>query len=127
MHLNRILSPMKTLNVRGRLIALDKPRVMGIINVTPDSFYAGSRVNADSLLAHVERMQREGADFIDVGGYSSRPGADDIPLDEELRRVIPVVKAVIQVFPDIMLGVDTFRSEVARQSLMEGVCLINDI
>ena len=117
----------KTLNVRGQLIMLDKPKVMGAINITPDSFYAGSRFSADSLLAHVEKILKEGVDFIDIGGYSSRPGADDVSADEELTRVVPVVKAIIKIFPNTIISVDTFRSEVAHQAIEEGASLINDI
>jgi dihydropteroate synthase len=99
---------------------------MGIVNITPDSFYAGSR-QTDSVLDRVERMWQEGASFIDIGGYSSRPGADDIPLEEELNRVIPVVKTLQHSFPDILLSIDTFRSEVARQAILEGAVMVNDI
>jgi dihydropteroate synthase len=100
---------------------------MGIVNLTPDSFYAGSRFNADSVLTRVEQMLADGADFIDVGGYSSRPGADDISLDEELKRVIPVVKAIQKIFPQAILSIDTFRAEVARQGIAEGASMVNDI
>lgn len=117
----------KTLNIHGRLIVLDQPKVMGVLNITPDSFYSGSRFNADSILAHVERILKEGADFIDVGGYSSRPGAEDIGLDEELNRVIPVIKAIVKIFPETIISIDTFRSEVAYQAVTEGASIVNDI
>jgi len=124
---SKIFSHNKTLNVGGRLVDLTVPKVMGIINVTPDSFYEGSRYTTDLVLNHVERMLKEGADFIDVGGYSSRPGADDISLDEELTRVMPSVKAIRKHFPEILLSIDTFRSEVAKQALGEGATIVNDI
>ena len=124
---NTIFSVNKILNIGGRLMDLRQPRVMGILNVTPDSFYKDSRVNADNVLTQVEQMLKEGADLLDVGGYSSRPGAVDIPVEEELKRVLPVVKAIKHVYPDAIISVDTFRSEVAKQSLDAGVDLINDI
>jgi dihydropteroate synthase len=127
MQQSKIFSGNKTLNVGGRLIDLRQPRVMGILNVTPDSFYKDSRVNADNVLDQVEQMLKEGADLLDVGGYSSRPGAVDISVEEELKRVIPVVKAIKHVYPDAIISVDTFRSEVARQSVEAGADLVNDI
>lgn len=127
MQQSKIFSVNKTLNVGGRLIDLRLPRVMGILNVTPDSFYKDSRVNADNVLDQVEQMLKEGADLLDVGGYSSRPGAVDISVEEELKRMIPVVKAIKHVYPDAIISVDTFRSEVAQQSVEAGADLINDI
>jgi dihydropteroate synthase len=127
MQQSKIFSVNKTLNVAGRLIDLRQPRVMGILNITPDSFYKDSRFNADNVLDQVEQMLKEGADFLDVGGYSSRPNAVDIPVEEELKRVIPVVKAIKHVYPDAIVSVDTFRSAVARQSIEAGADLINDI
>jgi dihydropteroate synthase len=127
MQQSKIFSVNKTLNIGGRLIDLRQPRVMGILNVTPDSFYKDSRVNANNVLDQVEQMLKEGADFLDVGGYSSRPGAVDIPVEEELKRVVPVVKAIKHVYPDAIVSIDTFRSEVARQSMEAGADLVNDI
>ncbi|NPA43569.1 MAG: dihydropteroate synthase [Chlorobi bacterium] len=112
---------------REELIDLSRPRVMGILNVTPDSFYAGSRVSQDDLLYRAEKMLREGADFLDVGGYSSRPGAEDVPESEELKRVIPAVRAVHEHFPEARISVDTFRARVAREAVEAGACMINDI
>lgn len=106
---------------------LSQPRVMGILNVTPDSFFKGSRVSPENVLDVAERMLKEGADFIDVGGYSSRPGAVDISVDEELKRAIPVVHALKKVFPDTVVSVDTFRSEVAHQAIQAGADVVNDI
>jgi len=119
---------MMTLNCKGTLIDLTKPRVMGILNLTPDSFYDGGRYKEEkSILSQTEKMLVEGATFIDVGAYSSRPGAKDIPVKEEINRIVPVVKLLIQKFPEILISTDTFRSEVARQCLQEGAALVNDI
>jgi dihydropteroate synthase len=125
---SKLFSTNKTLNVQGKLIDLSVPKVMGIVNVTPDSFYEGSRF-ADPLaiLKQVEKMATEGADFIDVGGYSSRPGATDISEEEELQRVLPVVQSIRKEFPDLIVSIDTFRAEVAKQAVMMGAGMINDI
>ncbi|WP_298760509.1 dihydropteroate synthase [uncultured Psychroserpens sp.] len=101
---------------------------MGILNVTPDSFYDGGRFrNKSMVIRQVETMLSDGATFIDVGGYSSRPNADHISEAEELKRVLPIVELVIKNFPDVLLSIDTFRSEVAKQAIDAGACLINDI
>jgi dihydropteroate synthase len=118
----------QSINCKGELITFDKPKVMGIINITPDSFYEGSRHREmNDILKQVDRMMEQGADLIDIGGYSSRPGADDIPLQEELDRVIPVIRNVANKFPQIRISVDTFRSDVAGQALDNGAAMINDI
>ena len=118
----------QSINCKGELITFDKPKVMGIINITPDSFYEGSRHREmNDILKQVDKMMDQGADLIDIGGYSSRPGADDIPLQEELDRVIPVIRNVADKFPQVRISVDTFRSEVARQALDNGAAMINDI
>lgn len=117
-----------TLNCRGRLIDLSTPRIMGILNSTPDSFYAGSRVpGIDQALARAEAMLRDGADFLDLGGYSTRPGADQVAEDEELRRVVPLVEALVRAFPEALISIDTFRSQVAREALGAGAAMVNDI
>ncbi|MBT8281831.1 MAG: dihydropteroate synthase, partial [Muriicola sp.] len=117
-----------TLNCKGTLIDLKEPRVMGVLNLTPDSFYDGGKYKSEkNILSQTEKMLNEGATFIDVGAYSSRPGADHIPVEEELNRILPVVKLLLQNFPEILLSIDTFRSEVASQCLEEGAALINDI
>lgn len=101
---------------------------MGILNVTPDSFFDGGRyTHGNTFLLQAEKMIREGADFIDVGGYSSRPGAVDIPEEEELNRVIPVIQAVKKEFPTVIVSIDTFRSRVAHTAVNEGAALVNDI
>lgn len=117
-----------TLNAGGRLIDLSKPKVMGIINITPDSFYAGSRKQGiDEALHQAEKMLSEGATFLDLGAYSSRPGADDISVQEETERLLPVVETIVRRFPEAILSVDTFRSKVAEAAIMAGAHIINDI
>ena len=116
------------INCKGRLIDLSVPKIMGILNITLDSFYdGGRRTSLEEHLAQAERMLLEGADFIDIGSYSSRPGAKDISEEEELQRILPVVEALVDKFPDILISIDTFRSEVARQSVEAGAAIINDI
>lgn len=116
------------MNAGGRLIDLSTPIVMGILNVTPDSFYDGGQFEkVDIIRRHVERMVTEGATIIDVGGYSTRPGADDVPETEELRRIIPVIKQIRQDHPDTYISIDTFRSAVAREAVSAGAHIVNDI
>jgi dihydropteroate synthase len=125
---NNVFYTNKTLNVGGAIMLLDTPRVMGILNVTPDSFYDGGRFKDEqSVLAQVKKMIDEGADFIDVGGYSSRPGSPDINEDEELGRILPVLALIKHHHPKCVLSVDTFRSGVARQAVKAGASIINDI
>lgn len=101
---------------------------MGILNITPDSFYDGGKYkNEKSILAQVEKMLVAGATFIDVGAYSSRPGADSVSVDEELRRILPVIELLVNEFPEIILSIDTFRSQVAQRSIETGAALVNDI
>ena len=100
---------------------------MGILNITPDSFYKNSRTNHENILLKAGKMISEGADILDIGGYSSRPGAVDISEDEELRRVIPAIELIADKYPDFPISVDTFRSNVARRSIKSGACMINDI
>ncbi len=117
-----------TINCKGRLIDLSIPRVMGILNVTPDSFYDGGKHKGrDSILRHAGRMLEEGATFLDVGAYSSRPGATDITGVQEEERILPVIEWLMEAFPQSILSVDTFRSEVARKCLDRGAAMINDI
>ena len=116
-----------TLNCKGKLISLDAPKIMGIINITPDSFYKNSRTNRENIVGKVGQMIAEGVDFIDVGGFSSRPGAADVPETEELKRVIPAVRLIAKYFPDIPISIDTFRSKVVNEAVNAGACMINDI
>jgi dihydropteroate synthase len=119
---------MSTINCKGTLINLSTPKVMGIVNVTPDSFFDGGKLtNSNEILFQVEKMLVDGATFIDLGGYSSKPGAEFVSETEELNRVIPIVKLLVEKFPDILLSIDTFRSEVAQQAIENGAALINDI
>ena len=117
------------MNVKGKLIDLSVPRVMGIINVTPDSFFIGSRAESEGeLIEKAARMLEEGADFIDIGGWSSRPGAGEITHEEEEKRVINAVRAVSSEFPEAVISVDTYRSEIAERAIVEyGAAMINDI
>lgn len=117
-----------TINCKGNLIDLSTPIVMGILNLTPDSFYDGGKhKNTKQILIHTEKMLVEGATFIDVGAYSSRPGADHISLEEELKRITPIVELLTSKFPEIILSIDTFRSDVAKICIETGAAIINDI
>ncbi|MBR1668783.1 MAG: dihydropteroate synthase [Bacteroidaceae bacterium] len=118
-----------TINVRGRLIDLSEPQVMGILNVTPDSFYAASRVQTEEdIRQRVRQIIAEGGQMIDVGAYSSRPGANDVSAEEEIERLRRGMKVVREEAPDIPVSIDTFRSEVARAAIEEmGADIINDI
>ena len=117
-----------TINCAGKLIDLSIPKIMGILNITPDSFYDGGRYNSDKkILDHVEKMIIDGAVFIDIGAYSSRPGGVDIDENEELKRIIPAVELVNKKFPEIIISIDTFRSKVAEACLNSGASIINDI
>ncbi len=118
-----------SLNVGGRLLDLSRPQVMGILNVTPDSFYDGSRCpNDDAVAARVQAILAEGADMIDIGGYSSRPGCADVSVDEEKRRLAIGLEAIRRQSPEAVVSVDTFRAEVARWCVEQyGVQIINDI
>ncbi len=123
-----ISSTALTLNVGGQLVDLSQPAVMGILNVTPDSFYAGSRVaHLDEVVHRAGEMLEQGATFLDVGGYSTRPGAEDISPAEELGRVVPAIRAVRKAFPEALVSVDTFRAAVARAAVEAGAVLVNDI
>ncbi len=125
---DKIFQVKKTLNLRGNLISLDKPAVMGILNITPDSFYASSRKNStDEVLHMAEAMLSDGALFLDIGGYSSRPGADHISAEEETQRVAKAIAAVSKEFPEAYISIDTFRSSVAQAAIDEGACMVNDI
>jgi len=117
-----------TLNLKGELLDLSRPCVMGILNLTPDSFYSNSRMGSiDAALERAEICLNEGAAFIDIGAYSSRPGADEVTTDEELKRIIPAITAISKRFPEAKLSVDTFRAKVAKESIEAGAHLINDI
>ena len=116
------------INIKGNLLDLNKPKIMGILNVTPDSFFDGGLYNTEKKVdIQVMKMIEDGMDILDVGGYSSRPGAKEISINEEIDRVVPVVKFIRKTYPELILSVDTFRSEVARNCLDLGIDIINDI
>ncbi|MDB2567964.1 dihydropteroate synthase [Flavobacteriaceae bacterium] len=116
------------LNINGGVFDLSSPKIMGVLNVSPDSFYDGGVFsNEKKILAQVEKMILDGADIIDIGGFSSKPGAKTISLKEEEKRVIPIIKLINKTFNKIIISVDTFRSEIAEKSLNEGASIINDI
>ena len=120
---------MHTLNLRGKLYSLCEPKIMGILNVTPDSFYAESRTsNEEHIAARVQQLMDDGADMIDIGGYSSRPGADDVSPEEEMNRLRRGLRVVRRLYPEVPISVDTFRADVARMCVEEeGADIINDI
>ncbi|WP_231427758.1 dihydropteroate synthase [Pedobacter sp. Leaf250] len=120
--------PKKTINVKGKLIDLSTPKVMGILNITPDSFYSDSRTKSIyEALSKAEKFLEQGATFIDIGGYSSRPGAADITVAEELYRMVPVVEAIATTLPEAIISIDTFRAQVAEETIYAGAHIINDI
>ena len=117
-----------TINCKGKLISLQQPKVMGILNVTPDSFFDGGKYKDElSVLKQVEKMITDGATFIDIGGYSTRPGAFEIAIDTELKRMVPIVELLSKEYPEAILSIDTFRSKVAKECIQHGAAIINDI
>jgi len=119
---------MFTLNCNGRMLVWEKPLIMGIINSTPDSFYQGSRFSGtDAVLAQAEKMLEEGADIIDIGGQSTRPGSTLLTATEELQRVIESVEAIHNRFPEAFISIDTFYALVAKETVAAGASIINDI
>ena len=119
---------MKTINCKGNLIDLSTPKVMGVINLTPDSFYDGGKLTSEKeILLQANKMLQEGATFLDLGAYSSRPGAQFVSEKEEIHRLLPVIKILLNEFPETLLSIDTFRSNVANESIYAGASLINDI
>ena len=116
------------ISCKGKLIELTTPKIMGILTLTPDSFYDGGLYNnTDRALAQTEKMLLEGATFIDVGGASSKPGAVEVSADEELARVLPVIEKIHIKFPDTLISIDTYRSDVAQQAVAAGAAMVNDI
>lgn len=125
---NPFWHPKSTLNCKGRLIQLEPAAVMGILNVTPDSFYADSRLTSvQQVIDRAGVMIDEGANILDIGGYSSRPGAEEISVNEELDRVLHMVSSLHQSFPEIPISIDTFRSQVAMEAIQQGASMVNDI
>jgi len=125
---NTVFSKKYTLNINGNICSLQVPKVMGILNITPDSFYGGSRISGvDYALEQAKSMLEAGATFLDIGGYSSRPGAMDISTQEEIDRVCPVIEVINNNFPEAFLAIDTFRAAVAKEALESGAHIVNDI
>src|SRR5690242_14685925 len=119
---------MFTLNCNGRLLSASRPLVMGVINATPDSFYAGSRFSAtDAVVDQADKMIREGADIIDIGGQSTRPGSTLVGAGEELTRIVPAIEAVHKAFPEMFISVDTWYASVAKAAVAAGASIINDV
>lgn len=117
-----------TINCNGQLIDLSRPKVMGILNITPNSFYDGGKYKEEEVIVNqVGKMLDEGATFIDIGAYSSKPSAEFVSEEEEINRLVPIIKLLIEKFPTILLSVDTFRSEVAKKAVENGVVMVNDI
>lgn len=117
-----------TINCKGKLIDLGAPKVMGILNLTPDSFYDGGKYkDKAAILGQVDNMLSDGATFIDMGAYSSRPGAEHVSEEEELHRMLPILELIQSNFPEALISIDTFRSKVAKESIIRGAALVNDI
>ena len=118
----------KTIKIDGKLLDLSIPRVMGILNITPDSFFSVSRMGSiDAVLENARQMIEDGASFIDIGGYSTRPGAKEVGAGEETDRVGPVIEALNKYLPEVIISIDTFRSSVAKESVLHGAHIINDV
>ena len=117
-----------TINCKGQLIDLSNPKVMGILNITQNSFFDGGKWNSfEKILSHVEQMLNDGATFIDVGAYSSKPNAEFISEEQEIAQIVPVIRLLLEKFPNILISIDTFRAKVAEACIMEGAAIINDI
>jgi len=126
------MSHIKTYQIKlpnGQLLAIGKPAIMGILNITPDSFFEGSRYESDAqqVVDTAAKMLADGATFIDIGGYSTRPSAAEISINEEIDRVVPAIEAIIKHYPDAIISIDTFRSSVAKAAVKAGAAIINDI
>ncbi|WP_291116376.1 dihydropteroate synthase [Empedobacter sp. UBA7248] len=117
-----------TINCNGRLIDLNEPKIMGILNTTPNSFYdGGSNQSMNLILEKVEKHLSEGADMIDIGGYSTKPGAENISEQEEIDRTVPIIEKIIEEYPELIISIDTFRGNVAREAVKAGASIINDV
>lgn len=118
----------QSIQLSGKLITFDSPKVMGIVNLTPDSFFDGGQyLDEEKSLVRIDQLVREGVDILDMGAYSSRPGADDVTAEEEGKRLLPIIKKSKEIFPEIPISVDTFRADVAEKAIQSGADLINDI
>lgn len=119
---------MFTLNCKGKLILIEKPLIMGILNINDDSFYAGSRFKTrDQIVSKAELMMQEGADIIDIGGHSTRPGSERIAAEEEMQRVLPVIEMLIKKLNNVLLSIDTYHASVAEAAVNAGASVVNDI
>lgn len=119
---------MFTLNCKGRLLVIDEPIIMGILNTTPDSFYSGSRVSeVQDIVSRAERMINEGAMILDIGGQSTRPGSEDVGAEEEMKRVLPAIEAIAKNFPEVYISIDTYHSAVASEAVAAGASIVNDV
>lgn len=117
-----------TINCKGKLVELDTPKVMGILNITPNSFYDGGRYKSDSdFLKQAETMFVDGASFLDLGAYSSKPNAEFVSTEEETQRLLPVLELLLKEFPEALISIDTFRADVAKKAINSGATIINDI
>lgn len=117
-----------TINCKGKTIDLSSPKVMGILNITPDSFFDGNKyITEEDIILQTKKMLDQGATFIDIGAYSSRPNAKNITKEQELNRILPIVKLLVNEFPEILISIDTFRADIADKCLVAGACMINDI
>ena len=127
-HKNTFFSLKRNINCRGKLISFEKPLVMGILNLTPDSFYDGGKHKSmNDILNHVHKMVVEGADIIDIGAVTTKPGANPIPVIEERKRILPALEQIKKEFPDTIISIDTYQSEIARMVIDKGAHIINDI
>lgn len=125
---NKVFPVKQTLNCKGKLLSLEEPLVMGILNLTPDSLYGSELFSGESgMLQHVEQMISDGAAIIDVGGMSTRPWSDEVPVQEELRRTIPAIEKIVSRFPEVIISIDTYRTKVATEAVNAGASIVNDI
>ncbi|MBL0316862.1 MAG: dihydropteroate synthase [Flavobacteriales bacterium] len=123
-----MVKPAYSLNIRGKLLSLERPLVMGILNITPDSFHEASRMQeSQAILYKASKMLAEGADILDIGAQSTRPGAEIISEEEEKSRIRGVISGILQAHPDAIISIDTFRSGVAKAAVEEGACMVNDV
>ena len=123
-----LFQPNHTLNIKGKVFQIDSPMVMGILNVTPDSFFDGGRYHTPVFaLQQIEKMVHDGAHIIDVGGLSTRPGATEISVEEEIERVVPIIVHIAKQFPHQLISIDTYRSQVAEAAIVAGAHIINDV
>lgn len=125
---NFVFQTKKIIKLQGKLLDLSRPVVMGILNVTPDSFYDGGKYNdIDKIIVQAKQMVQQGATFIDIGGYSTRPNAEEVSEKEELQRIIPAILAIKEKMPSVFISIDTFRAKVATQAVEAGAVLVNDV